>query len=397
MKGLRLYNTMSHKKELFSPLNPGKVSIFVCGPTVQGPIHLGHARTYLFFDMVARYLTHLGLKVDLLINITDIDERITAAAKEARTDPEDFAARNSRLFREDMSALGISTVSKFEPVSNHVEDAIDQVSLLLRRRRAYAVGGWVYFDTSRFPRFGRLSRQSKRDLALHPLELSRAKKHLADFSLWRPEVLVAGKWASPWGTGSPGWHIQDTAITLDYFGPQYDIHGGALDLIYPHHEAEIAQGESVTGVSPMVRYWVHTNLVTMAGEKMSKSAGNVYTVKEALTRYSPSALRLYLLGTHYHREMDLSGLKGAVKRLEHLRRRTDTLRTQSRAPSRGAVEGLLEPFYLAMNDDFDTPRAIESMQRVLDEGAREGPAQRAAALAAVRTAFGILGVDLAGQ
>ncbi len=267
MKGLRVYNTMSRRKESFRPLTPGRVSMFVCGPTVQGPIHLGHARTYIFYDVVARYLAHLGSRVDFLMNITDVDERISTAAVEARTDPESLASVYSKLFLEDLASLGVSTVTRFEPVSRRIGDAIKQVSVLLSQKHAYAAGGWVYFDASSFPRFGKLSHQSRADLALRPLELSHMKRNLADFSLWRPEVLVQGKWPSPWGVGSPGWHIQDTAITLAVFGPQYDIHGGAYELIYPHHEAEIAQGESITGVTPMVRYWIHTHLVTTGGRR----------------------------------------------------------------------------------------------------------------------------------
>ncbi len=397
MKGLKVYNTLTRRKDPFHPINPGRVGMFVCGPTVQGPVHLGHARTYLFFDVVARYLIHLGLKVDFLINVTDIDERISTAAREEHIDPESLASRNSRLFQEDLVALGISTVSKIEPVSRHVGDAIEEVSLLIKQGRAYAVGGWVYFDTSTFPRFGRLSRQSKRELALRPLELSQVKRHLADFSLWRPEVLVEGKWASPWGTGSPGWHIQDTAITLTHFGPQYDIHGGAYDLIYPHHEAEIAQGESVTGASPLVRYWIHTHLVTMAGEKMSKSVGNVFTVREALRKYSPDVLRLYFLSTHYRKDMDLSGLAATVKRLQTLRAKAAKLGAPMKNPPQEMVEELLTPFYSAMNDDFATPAAIRSIERVLDEGLTgKDPVRVAAARSAVKRAFGVLGVNIVG-
>jgi cysteinyl-tRNA synthetase len=398
MATLRVYNTLSRRKEVFLPLVPGKVRMFVCGPTVQGPIHLGHARTYIFYDVVAKYLSHLGLKVEFLMNITDVDEKISTAAREARTDPMSLASRYSKSFLEDLAALRVSSVTKFEPVSWHVENAIKQVSLLLRQNRAYTVDGWVYFDTSTFPRFGALSHQSKAELALRPLELSPRKRNLADFSLWRPEVLVEGKWVSPWGVGSPGWHIQDTAITLAAFGPQYDIHGGAHELIYPHHEAEIAQGESITGVTPIVKYWVHTHLVTTAGEKMSKSLGNVYTVRDALAKYSPDDIRFYFLLTHYRKDVGLSRLGTAAKRLERLRRKVAEASRRARKGNGSANPGLLKPFYTAMNDDFDTPRAIRVLERLADAGAAEvDPARASSVIGALKTALGILGVEIIGQ
>jgi len=391
---LRLFNTLTDKKELFSPLSSGRVSMFVCGPTVQSLIHLGHARTYIFYDVVARYLSHLGLKVEFLVNITDVDERVSDAAAKAGTDPVSVAARYSKSFLEDMETLGVSSVTRYEPVSRHVDKAIELVSLLLKKGKAYAVGGWVFFDTSAFPDYGKLSHQSKADLSLRPLELTLGKKNLSDFSVWRPEVLVKGKWNSPWGLGSPGWHIQDTAITLTVFGPQYDIHGGAYELVYPHHEAEIAQGESISGKSPMVRYWVHTHLVTMAGEKMSKSVGNVVTVRDALKQYSADELRFYFLSTHYRSDMDLSGLKESAVRLARLRRTVAGLSHGTRVENPPLAE-LLASFYEAMNDDFDTPSAIRALEDFASMAGSSGDRSRAGpAIAALRTAFGILGVRL---
>jgi cysteinyl-tRNA synthetase len=372
--------------------------MFVCGPTVQGLIHLGHARTYIFYDVVARYLAHLGSKVDFLVNITDIDERISSEAEKEHTDPTSLASRYSRSFLEDIAALGVSSVTRFEPVSRHVDEAIRLVSLLVRKKKAYVADGWVFFDTSTFPGYGRLSHQSKADLSLRPLELFSGKKNLADFSLWRPEVLVKGKWSSPWGLGSPGWHIQDTAITLSVFGPRYDIHGGAYELVYPHHEAEIAQGESISGITPMVGYWVHTHLVTMAGEKMSKSARNVVTVRDALKEYSPDELRFYLLLTHYRDDMGLSGLEASVKRLSRLRENVAVL---SRKVVTGAKsppgQNLLGRFYAAMNDDFDTPAAIRALEELVEEGVKESdPSRVKSVITALKTASGILGVGAIG-
>ena len=388
---LRLFNTMSGRKERFRPLTPGKVGMFVCGPTVQGPIHLGHARTNVFYDVVARYLTHLGYRVTYLMNVTDFDERITQAASSSGETPGRFARRYTKAFLRDMADLKCTTVSMLEPVSGHVGEMIRQVSALVRAGKAYTTGGWVYFDVSKFRPFGRLSHQSRLELSLRPLELSPKKRHLADFALWRPEILLRGRWRSPWGVGSPGWHIQDTAATLSVFGDQYDIHGGSYELVYPHHEAEIAQAESLTGVHPVVRYWVHTHHMNMRGRKMSKSLGNVVTVGEALTNYTADELRLFLLGTHYRRDMDLRGMDAAARRLRRMKRLADGLAGHSGAG--GGGRSRLAAFEEAMNDDFDTPRAIRAVERSLEAAARTR-SHRAEVASAAASAMKLLGVEL---
>jgi cysteinyl-tRNA synthetase len=369
--------------------------MFVCGPTVQDYMHLGHARTYIFYDVVARYLTYHGYKVHFVLNITDIDERITDEARRKGKDPLALAKEYSRYFVEDMAKLKADSVCRFEPVSAHVDQMIEQVSLLIEKRHAYVASGWVYFDVSTFPEFGRLSHQSPRELSLRPLELSLRKKNLLDFALWRPETLVEGKWDSPWGTGSPGWHIQDIAVTTSLLGPQYDLHGGAYELIYPHHEAEIAEAESLTGLRPFVRYWVHTRLVNMNGEKMSKSTGNVLTVRDALRAYSADQLRMFLLGHHYRTDMDLRGIGFAARRYTRLRVMAEKALRTAGGKSKENDEELLQQFCDAMNDDFNTPLAL----RVLVQGLRSASSTRSAVtagrkLASVRTAGSMLGVDL---
>jgi len=385
-----LYNTMSGKMEPLAPRDPPRVTMFVCGPTVQSPMHLGHARTYIFYDALTRYLRHLGYHVEYLMNITDVDETIASAAKKARLDPLEYSARMGASYFEDMKRLQITTVSRFEPVSYHIGEMIRQVTLLIEKGFAYEAEGWVYFDTTKFPRYGRLSHQSKQDLALRPLELSPKKRNLSDFALWRPEVLLEGRWKSPWGLGSPGWHVQDTAVTIPALGPQYDIHGGAYELIYPHHEAEIAQGESLTGVTPMVRHWVHTNLLNMEGQKMSKSLGNVVTVREALGAYSAAEIRFCFLSMHYRKDADLSGLGPARERLAGVRRLAQGL---ARA---GAVDqGLPPAFERAMSDDFDSPRALDWVERTLRVASRLGDRGKARELASsAASAIKVLGVDL---
>ena len=385
-----LFNTMSSRKEPLIPRDPPRVTMTECGPTVQSPMHLGHARTYIFYDALSRYLRHLGYRVEYLMNITDIDETITAAARKARQDPLRYSARMSVSYLADMKRLNITAVSHFQPVSSHVDEMIRQVALLINKGFAYEAGGWVYFDTTRFPRFGRLSHQSKQDLAMRPLELSPKKRNLNDFALWRPETLVDGRWDSPWGLGTPGWHVQDTAVTIPSLGPQYDIHGGAYELIYPHHEAEIAQGESLTGIRPMVRHWVHTNLLNMEGEKMSKSLGNVVPVRDALRTYSADEVRFYFLSTHYRAQADLSGLGGARKRLAEMRKiAEETVRAD------GGEDHPLPSFERVLNDDFDSPRALDLAERTLRAASRTGDRVKARDLASpAAMAMKALGLNL---
>ena len=389
---LKLFNTMADAKEPFRPLVPGRVAMFVCGPTVQSRIHLGHARTYIFYDSLARYLKHRGFEVFFLMNITDIDDSIVKAARLSGEDPLEFSRRMASHFVEDLGRLKVTSVSRFEPVSRHVEDMRSQVAILLRRKLAYRAGEWVYFDVSKFRAWGKLSHQSKQELSMRPLELSPKKKGLADFALWRPEG-DAGGWRSPWGPGFPGWHLQDTSVTLPLIGPQYDIHGGASELVYPHHEAQIALAESVTGIHPLVRYWVHTNLVNMKGRKMSKSVGNVVTVEDALKEYSADELRFFFLSVHHREEMSLAGIDAARRRLAEMRRIAGEL-----AGTVGADGGQLAPFESALNDDFDSPRALRWSEKQLKIAAKEPGARKAKELASSAvSAMRILGVDLVGS
>jgi len=370
----------------------GRVTMFVCGPTVQSRIHLGHARTYIFYDSLARYLKHLGYEVFFLMNITDIDDSIVKAARLRGEDPLEYSNQMASLFVEDLGRLKVTTVSRFEPVSRHVEEMRSQVAILLRRELAYRAGDWVYFDVSKFRAWGRLSHQSKRELSLRPLELSPKKKHLADFALWRPESGAGGDWRSPWGPGSPGWHLQDTGVTLPIIGPQYDIHGGASELVYPHHEAQIALAESVTGVRPLVRYWVHTNLVNMRGRKMSKSVGNVVTVNDGLGEYSADELRFFFLSVHHRKEMSLAGIDRSRRRLAEMRRIARELGASD------VDDGELGPFESALNDDFDTPGALRWSEIQLKTAAKEADVRKARELASSAVkAMRILGVDLVGS
>jgi cysteinyl-tRNA synthetase len=384
-----------------------EIRMFVCGPTVQGPIHAGHAHTYVFYDVLARYLAHLGYQVNFLMNITDVDDRITQVAGKEGEKPTEVARRYTEKFLEDLEGLKVNSVTHFEPVSEYIQVMIDQVSTLLERGHAYSADGVVYFDTSTYPYYGRLSHQSKSELSLRPLELTPNKKNLLDFALWRPVTLEEGKWDSPWGRGSPGWHIEDTAVTLSNFGPQYEIHGGAYELIYPHHEAELAQAESITGIRPLVKFWVHTGLVNLGGRKMSKSAGNTFLVRKLLAEYSADELRYYLLKSHYREDMEfsLSRLKSAgkehAKLVETAAGRLAGLSREASKKDRSSqreLDEVLAPFYSAMDDDLDTPRALkwvreEMIGRMGEKSRSDGNLNHHA----LRVVSDLLGVDfLAG-
>ncbi len=393
---LMLYNTMTMRKEPFA--SKGEIRMFVCGPTVQNFIHVGHARTYVFYDLVARYLEHLGHRVNFLINITDIDDRITQEAEKTKESPTELAQRFTKAFLEDVARLKVNSVTEFEPVSKYMQAMIDQVSVLLEKEKAYVADDVVYFDTSTYRDYGKLSHQSTEELAIRPLELTPNKRNLLDFALWRPVRLVEGKWDSPWGRGSPGWHIEDTAVTLTKFGPQYEIHGGAYELIYPHHEAEIAQAESITGVKPFVKWWLHTGLVNVRGRKMSKSAGNTYFVRDLLKQFTADELRFYLLSWRYRDDMEfsLSRLRKAAGTYSKLVRATRAMPLQTTRPSK--VKEKLSGFYEAMNDDFDTPRVLEWVTdtvRGIDRGA--DPSDVASTASALRVASDVLGVDFIGR
>ena len=242
---MKIYNTMSRKKEQFKPMNDKRVKLFVCGPTVYDDAHIGHARTYISFDMIKRYLEYKGYSVFYLQNVTDIDDKIINRSAEVGADPEVLARKFEKRYQEDMEALGVNGVNFFARATDHLPEIISQIETLMEKGFAYETPTGVYFDEAKFENFGKLSRRNLDDLNVHRVNIDQTKKNPGDFALWkkRDEEPV---WDSPWGTGRPGWHIEDTAITEEYFGPQYDIHGGGLDLIFPHHEAEIAQMEAAS-------------------------------------------------------------------------------------------------------------------------------------------------------
>lgn len=360
---------MTRKKEELEPMHENRIKLFVCGPTVYDNSHIGHARTYISFDVIVRYLKYRGFSVFYLQNITDIDDKIIKRASQLDVEPVELARKFEKRYLEDMQALGVENVNFYARATEHLPEIIAQIETLLLEGFAYETENGVYFDESKFPEFGKLSRRNIEDLNVHRVNLDSTKKNPGDFALWKRRD-EEPFWESPWGNGRPGWHIEDTAITEEYLGPQYDIHGGGLDLIFPHHEAEIAQMESVSGKKPMVRYWMHTGFLNVKGEKMSKSLGNFITIRDLLQEYNPEVFRFFVLSTHYRSPIDFSesALKQSKNSLERIHKLIKTIDDliESDIPDSNQknndynikVRDTKNRFLNAMDNDFNTPDAL---------------------------------------
>lgn len=401
---MKIYNTLTGEKEI---INQKKLKMFVCGPTVYDSSHLGHARTYIAYDIIARWLRR-SHELFYLMNITDVDDKIIKRAKDAGKQPTEIAREFEKKFHEDLSALGIKSTDKFAPASEHITEIIYQIDRLIKKGFAYATATGVYFDISKFSNYGELSHQNPEELGKHRVEPDATKKNPQDFSLWKLQT-EGISWESPWGRGRPGWHIEDTAISEKYLGQQYDIHGGGLDLVFPHHEAEIAQMESVSGKRPMVKVWTHTGFLLVNGEKMSKSLGNFVTIREALKKNDPETLRLFFSFTHYRSPIDYSerNLEQASQSLEKL---YTTLHLVAEARDakdahidnalRAETKEILRRFDESMNDDFNTPLALTHLfemssvanKRSEENGlSKESKKEITDAIKLMGSVFGILG------
>ncbi|CDG65249.1 MAG: cysteinyl-tRNA synthetase [Methanobacterium sp.] len=369
---IKVYNTLTRKKELFKPRQGNRVKLFVCGPTVYDNSHIGHARTYISFDVIARYLKYKGYSVFYLQNITDVDDKIIKRASETGKDPLELAREFEAKYIEDMETLGVENVNLYARATEHIPEIIAQIETLIDKGFAYETESGVYFDESKFPDFGKLSNRNLEDLNVHRINPDTSKRNPGDFALWKKKD-DEPNWDSPWGPGRPGWHIEDTAITEEYFGPQYDIHGGGLDLIFPHHEAEIAQMESASGKKPMVRYWMHTGFLNVKGEKMSKSLGNFITIKDLLEEYPPEVFRFFVLSTHYRSPIDFSQeiLEQSQSGLKRIYKLTETIEDllESDIPENNShdlkhqelIQETRKNFFEAMDNDFNTPFALSSI------------------------------------
>jgi cysteinyl-tRNA synthetase len=377
----------------FVPLRAGAASMYVCGATVQGLPHIGHVRSSLNYDVLRRWLAHGGLDVALVRNVTDIDDKILRKSAEAGRPWWEWATTHERAFSAAYDALGCLPASAEPRATGHVTQMVELIDRLIERGNAYAAGGDVYFSVRSFPAYGELSHQKVDDVAQGEGDTG-AKRDPHDFTLWKAAKPGEPSWPTPWGRGRPGWHLECSAMATFYLGPEFDIHGGGLDLVFPHHENERAQSNAAG--DPFARYWLHNAWVTMGGEKMSKSLGNTLSIEALLQRVRGVELRYYLVGPHYRSSIEYSdtALQEAVSAFRRIESFVHRVRERVGAPEPGAVS---PEFTAAMDDDLGTPAALAAIHGAVREGnaALDG-GDRSSALAAagsVRAMTGLLGLD----
>ena len=374
---IKIYNTMSRRKEELVPRDEGKISMYVCGPTVYNYIHIGNARTFLNFDMIRRYMEFSGFEVTFAQNITDVDDKIINRANEEGTTADAVAVKYRVAFEEDMPALGVKPPDIAPRATEHIGDMIEVIAGLVDNGHAYVAAGDVYFDVSSFADYGKLS---GRDLDEQQVtvqfsaEMER-KRNPWDFALWKAAKPGEPSWESPWGPGRPGWHIECSTMSLKYLGRGFDVHGGGLDLVFPHHENEIAQAEAFAGTESFVRYWMHSGMLNIDQEKMSKSLGNIKTLREVLEEHDADTVRMLMLGTHYRSPLSfsddsLSEAHASLERIKNCLFNIDDLAGRVRGSSDDATPGEREvelasflkeaavEFREHMDDDFNSAAAL---------------------------------------
>lgn len=366
--GLKIFNTLTRQREEFVPLEEGKVSMYVCGPTVYADAHVGHAMSAVVFDMIRRHLTYLGYEVKYVSNFTDVDDKIIRRANETGQDPIDLANHYADKYLEHLNDLGVLPADVYPKVSTEMPEIIQFIENLGESGYAYTIDGDVYFRVAQDDDYGKLSRRSLGEaLSGTRVEEDKRKEHQADFALWKSAKAGEPAWDSPWGKGRPGWHIECSAMCLHHLGETVDIHGGGNDLVFPHHENEIAQSESLTG-KLMARYWMHHGMLQLSGEKMSKSLGNLVTIDEFLEQHSPDTLRMLIFTGHYRKPVvfnqeTLDSSERSLARLRSgLRPATGAVTTGAQADTlREATESARATFVEAMNDDFNTSEAMAAL------------------------------------
>ena len=395
---MKLYSTLTGEATEFAPADGNTVKMYVCGVTPYSSTHIGHALSYVAFDVLRRYLEHLGFDVRHVQNFTDVDDKIIQRAQEQGIEATELAEQFIEDFYRTMDALNIRRAHVYPRATEEIGPIIDTIGKLVESDHAYAAGGDVFFRVENSDGYGKLSHRTLEGMqAGSRIEIDENKDHPMDFALWKGARPGEPSWDSPWGPGRPGWHIECTSMSMTYLGESLDIHGGGQDLVFPHHENEIAQSEASTGVVPFSRYWVHNGLLRLGGDKMSKSLGNLVSVEEALEQFSPDTIRLYFLSSHYRSPLSYSddGCAAMERSLDRLRHALD------REGGRGAESLEAEPyrqqFFEAMDDDLNTPRALATMfdlardiNRNSDEGRSVAEAQ-----ATLRDLGGILGLTFA--
>lgn len=386
---LKIFNTLNNRKEDFTPRKPGKVEMYVCGPTTYNLIHLGNARPLIVFDTVRRYLEYSGYQVTYVQNFTDIDDKIINRAKEEGMDALALADKYIKEYYKDAGDLGVRPADIHPKVSEHLPEIIEMIRGIIDNGYAYEVDGDVYFSVSKFGGYGKLSGRKLEDMqAGARIDVDERKEHPMDFALWKAAKPGEPAWDSPWGKGRPGWHIECSAMAKKYLGMGFDIHGGGFDLIFPHHENEIAQAEACVGSGPFARYWMHNGFITVNEEKMSKSLGNFFTVREILAKYDPEIVRFFMLSTHYRSPLDfddtklemnkksLTRLHNALDNMEALLKNTTFVAgadnssgtTIDIAGLDAAVQKAETDFREAMDDDFNTALATAALFDLAREG-----------------------------
>ena len=395
---MKLHDTLTGQKRDFAPAGD-TVKLYVCGVSPYSSAHVGHALSYVFFDVMRRYLEYCGYRVRHIQNFTDVEDNIIAAAQRAGTTIWDLTEGYIREYFEDMDALGVQRAHEYPKATEMVPQIVEMVQGLIDKGFAYEVDGDVYFRVTSVADYGKLSHRTLDGMmAGARVEVVAGKEHPMDFALWKSAKPGEPTWDSPWGPGRPGWHIECSAMSLHLLGPSLDIHGGGTDLVFPHHENEIAQSESYTGQAPLANFWLHNGHLRLDENKMSKSLGNLVTIKEALAQVGPEALRLYLLSSHYRSSLSYSaeGLAAQARALDRLREAA----AQSQAATTGGAKldaaPFRERFLSAMDDDVNTPQALAALfdlAREINRLAQEG-GDIAEGQATLRELAGVLGLSL---
>jgi cysteinyl-tRNA synthetase len=393
MNNIEIYNTLTQRKDLIKPIKGKKLNFFICGPTVYDYSHLGHARTYVIFDSFVKYLKFSGYDVFYLQNITDIDDKIIARAREKKVPAKDLAVAFEKEYLNRMKALKVNSVNKYARATSYIKEIISQVNRLMDKGYAYKIeGDGIYYNIGKFKDYGKLSGRTalQAEDSISRIDYSKDKKNRGDFCLWKfKQESEEPSWPSPFGEGRPGWHIEDTAITEKFFGAQYDIHGAARDLIFPHHEAEVSQMEAISGKVPMVKYWMHGGFLTVNGQKMSKSLGNFILIDDFLRRYPYQYLRFLIVKNLWSSPMDYSEsamieVKATIEKIEDFLRKVKSAKGKNSTKDKKAeikklIENAKTNFYKELNDDFNTPKAfavifefVKEANKLLEEEAVSG-------------------------
>ena len=399
---MKIFNTLTRSKEELVPLRPGEIRMYSCGVTVYDLSHIGHARMMVVFDVISRYLRFTGYRVTFVRNFTDIDDKIIRRANQENVPAREVSERYIQAFREDIAALGVHPPEVEPKATEHVPDMIALIERLVAGGFAYVVDGDVYFEIATYPAYGRLSGKNLDDLLSGArVDVDERKRDPRDFALWKAAKPGEPSWPSPWGPGRPGWHIECSAMAARYLGDSFDIHGGGEDLIFPHHECEIAQIEAVTR-QPFARSWIHNGMVNLGSEKMSKSLGNTLLIREIVKRHAPDALRFWILGTHYRNPLEFAEerLGEAARALERVWGPVVEARKYGDVPP--GEDGLApdlaryrDAFTAAMDDDFNTPQALGAlfeMAHALNRRQGESPEEFVRGARALATLLGALGL-----